>query len=771
MSRPPQRTFSFENNDEASLDMNAIGQGRPYQYYQPQHAPCRDEFPDPHNFRHPRDYNVSPPPTPPTHRLPFRDHPPFSSPTDPQDSQDPQPPPTYAGYKPPPLRMQGVRNQDLGHSVSNRTASTTTPGADNLGEAAVGGGIAGVALGVANHNERQSGMEALRGMPQERAYNTTDTPYIPPTPNSRSGQQDPFASPAPSMRTTNPFDDNHERGSVTPSPGRSTPNFERPGQSIPLQQYGSDEEARRGRSSYSDNPYNRLSTAWDPRINRGEIDPNEIEDDGDDGMEPSSSRRSVLGMRSNSNIGGGGSAAAGATAGGIMGTIGGLVGKSAKSRDASGQYGPVGEQGFNGGQPEKSEWLSKQTSGRKRMAWIFGSIIALIIIGGVVGGVIGGIKASKSNKSSSSSGGEGQTAAQDDGKGDLNKNSPEIQMLMNNPNLHKVFPGMDYTPYNAQYPACLSNMPSQNNVTRDMAVLSQLTSAVRLYGTDCNQTEMVLHAIDALALTDMKVWLGVWLGNNQTTNARGLNAMNDLLAKYGADPFAGVIVGNEVLYREDLTETALSKILSDVRTNLTNMKIDLPLATSDLGDSWTAGLVADVDIVMSNVHPFFAGTTAEAAAGWTWDFWQGHDVILTKGTTKKNIVAETGWPSAGGNDCGAVNCTSDTQGSIAGIDEMNRFMGDFICQSLTNGTEFFWYSLPFLLPIPQTMTLFLDQREQHDTDKSLCRFEAFDEPWKVQFNTADKNWEDKWGLMTIDRKLKPGVKIPDCGGQKLPSRK
>ena len=693
MPRSPERTFSFQNDDESSLDLNAIGQGRPEQYYQPPNAAYRDTSPGSYNIRHSREYDVSPPPTPPTHRSPFRDHPPLPPPTDSANLQKPEAPPTYASYIPPPLRTQGVRNKDLGHSVSNRTASTTTPGADNMGEAAAGGGIAGVALGVANHHQRYSGVEALRGIPQERAYNTTDTPYIPPPPNSRGGQQDPFASPAPSMRTTDPFDDANGRGSVTPSPGRLTPNFSRSDQSIPLQQYHSDEDARRGRSSYSDNPYNRLSTAWDPRINRGEIDPNEIEDDGDDGMmEPGSQRRNVLGMRTNSSSGAGGVAAPGTAAGGIMGALGGLVGKSNnRSRDPSGNYGPVGGQGFDGREAEKSEWLNKQTSGRKRMGWIFGAIIALVVVGAAVGGAIGGIKASKSHGSGSSSGSAGQTAAEDDGKGDLNKNSPEILALMNNPDLHKVFPGMDYTPYNAQYPACLSNMPSQNNVTRDMAVLSQLTSAVRLYGTDCNQTEMVLHAINALALKDMKVWLGVWLGNNQTTNDRGLSAMNQLLAKYGASPFAGVIVGNEVLYREDMTETELGKVLSDVRTNLTNMKIDLPLATSDLGDSWTAGLAADVDIVMSNVHPFFAGATAESAAGWTWDFWQGHDVILTTGTSKKNIIAETGWPSAGGNDCGAVNCTSKTQGSIAGVDEMNTFMGDFVCQSLTNGTEFFWY--------------------------------------------------------------------------------
>lgn len=564
-----------------------------------------------------------------------------------------------------------------------------------MGENAAGGGIAGVALGIANNNERQSGVEALRGMPQERAYNTTDTPYIPPPSNSRGGQPDPFATPAPSMQNTDPFDDRNNGSSPTPSPGRMTPHYGRSSeQSIPLQQYYPEDNARRGQTSYADNPYNRLSTAWDPRINRGEINPNEIEDDGDDGMmEPGNQRRSVLHRRTNSNSGAGAAAAGGAAAGGIMGSLGGLVGKSTQ-RDASGQYGPVGGPGHDENQAEKSEWLSKQNKGRRKVGWCVGAIIVLAIIGGIVGGVIGGIKAAKSNKNSGSGGAAGETASQDDGKGDLTKDSSEIKKLMNNPDLHKVFPGMDYTPYNAQYPACLSNMPSQNNVTRDMAVLSQLTNSIRLYGTDCNQTEMVLHSIDALALKDMKVWLGVWLGKNDTTNDRGLNAMNGLLKQYGADPFAGVIVGNEVLYREDLTETELAKILKGVKSNMTDMKIDLPLATSDLGDSWTAGLTADVDVVMSNVHPFFAGVEVDKAADWTNTFWTTHDVILTKGTTKKNMIAETGWPSTGGNDCGPTNCTSDTQGSIAGIDEMNQFMGDFVCQSLTNGTDYFWYVYP-----------------------------------------------------------------------------
>ena len=582
-----------------------------------------------------------------------------------------------------------------------------------MGAAAAGGGIAGVALGVANTNERDSGVEALRdldrfsqgrtGIPPERGFDTvgSDTPYVPAAPAipSRVTQRDPYSSPARSR--SDPFDDENQQISAAPSPAQSTPRLYSSRDNIPLAQYPSQGDFEGG-SSYSDNPYKRFSTAWDPRVARGEIDPNDIADDGDDGLrEPVTRRRSVLGLKTTSSSDHGvpmGAVAGGAAAGGVFGVLGSLVGKKNVvgngGRNPSGQYGPVARQGFDDAGVEKSQWLSKQTSGRSRMRWIVGTLIAILVLAAVVGGIVGGVEASKKNNNAASSNStQSQTAAQDDGHGDLTKDSAEIKQLMGNPNLHKVFPGMDYTPWGTQYPDCLKWPPSQNNITRDIAVLSQLTNVVRLYGTDCNQTEMVLHAIDKLGLTNMKVWLGVWLDKNTTTNSRGISSMYDILSKNGAGPFSGVIVGNEVLYRPDMSEAELGKILSDIRQNFTSLKIDLPLATSDLGDSWTPTLAADTDVVMSNVHPFFAGVNVDVAAAWTWNFWQEKDVVLTKGTDKKNIISEVGWPSAGGRDCGAVNCTDAIpveKSSVAGIDQMNKFMSDFVCQSLANGINYFW---------------------------------------------------------------------------------
>jgi exo-beta-1,3-glucanase (GH17 family) len=269
--------------------------------------------------------------------------------------------------------------------------------------------------------------------------------------------------------------------------------------------------------------------------------------------------------------------------------------------------------------------------------------------------------------------------------------SAPVKALLNNKNLHKVFMGMAYTPMNTQYPDCQTLQPVQNNVTLDMAVLSQLTNVLRLYGTDCNQTELVLTAIDQLKLTDMKVWVGVWLNNNVTTNTRQIQQLYNILDGPQTKYIKGVIVGNEVLYRKDLTLTQLSQYISDVKSNLTSRGITLPVASADLGDNWTTDLVQYVDVVMSNVHPFVGGVTVDQAAAWTYEFWQTHDVLLTTGTSKGNVISEVGWPSQGGNDCSpSPTCPDATSGSVSGISQMNTFMDTFVCQSMANGTQYFW---------------------------------------------------------------------------------
>lgn len=362
---------------------------------------------------------------------------------------------------------------------------------------------------------------------------------------------------------------------------------------------------------------------------------------------------------------------------------GGVALKAFGAKDPSGSYGQVYDGSVE--EVEKSAWLSKQATGKRRLKW-WAIGVAVLVVLAIIGGVVGAILARKPAPSPSSS-----TPQTDSGV--LTISSPEITALLNNKALHKVFPGIDYTPYGSQYPNCLTSPPSQHNVTKDIAILSQLTNKVRLYGTDCGQTEMVLSAISALDLNStMSVYMGIWLDSNTTTNARQLKQAYDVLTNYPATHFSGVIVGNEVLFRTDMTEGQLITEITAVKANLTNLGITLPVGTSDLGSKWSAALATAVDMVMANVHPFFGGVVAAQAASWTWSFWQTNDVAVTTGLTgKTNIISEVGWPSSGGNDCGAgATCTSTTEGAVAGISEMNTFMGDWVCQALTNGTDYFW---------------------------------------------------------------------------------
>ena len=439
--------------------------------------------------------------------------------------------------------------------------------------AAAGGGMTGMAAGVAAAHPRESGYEDFR--------------------DGRGAYEQSMLSAPPDYEHPSQYAQRPVAGMQQPSYSQSSvAGLASHAAPAPMAGYY-DPGMPRGRSPYHGDGYD-------------EFDPRDIADDGDDGMEEYRPQRQSRFRRSAAPV------AAGAGAGAGAGAAAAMFG----SRDASGNYGPLpGGQNGGGGGGEKSEWLQKQSGGNKKLKWIVGGIIAFVILAAIAGAVAG-VFLTRNNSDSAGSGSAGASSV-DDIDGLLDINSKQVKAVLGNKNLHKVFPGMDYSPLKTQYPDCIHDPPDQNNVTLDVAVLSQLTPAIRLYGTDCNQTEMVIEGIKRLEMEDdIHIWLGVYLDGNQTTNDRQIRQMWDIIDNYPPKHFAGVIVGNEVLFSEYMSLSELGNYVSGFRTNLTKKGIDIPVATADLGDAWTQGLARDSDIVMANVHPFFAGVTPDKAPGW-----------------------------------------------------------------------------------------------------------------------------------------------------------
>src|SRR6266568_6699201 len=163
MAGLPERSFSFNYHDEQSLQPRGAGyqHSQSYQNDAPQVSPIETRSPP-----FPSSYDANPPP--PVHRnVPVGMHPesayaqmqsqrqygitPTNAvPADPSISQNPPQsvprtmsiPRRPVSQPPPPNHIAGVA--DVANDVQQpRRQSFTTPGMDDLGEAAVGGGIAG----------------------------------------------------------------------------------------------------------------------------------------------------------------------------------------------------------------------------------------------------------------------------------------------------------------------------------------------------------------------------------------------------------------------------------------------------------------------------------------------------------------------------------------------------------------------------------------------------------------------------------------------------
>ena len=143
----------------------------------------------------------------------------------------------------------------------------------------------------------------------------------------------------------------------------------------------------------------------------------------------------------------------------------------------------------------------------------------------------------------------------------------------------------------------------------------------------------------------LKTMVGAWLGDDMEKNELEIEAII-LLGKEGCVDIAAV--GNEVLYRNDLSLEQLLGYMKRVKEALPNVTVGYVDAYYEF--SVHPELVEASDVILANCYPFWEGCSMEHSLNHMQQmFGQATDA----GKGKKVIITETGWPSQGENLKGA----------------------------------------------------------------------------------------------------------------------
>ena len=257
--------------------------------------------------------------------------------------------------------------------------------------------------------------------------------------------------------------------------------------------------------------------------------------------------------------------------------------------------------------------------------------------------------------------------------------------------------GLCYSAYDeGQKPGSILTM---DQIRRRMAIIAPHIKWIRTFSC-IEGNELVAKVAREFGL---KTLVGAWLGDDKELNEQEVEGLIKL-AKEGFVDIAAV--GNEVMYRGDLTEGELLEYIARVRDAL---PAEIPVGYVDAYYEFSARpkITAACDVILANCYPYWEGCHIDYSL---MHAKQMYYQALHAGQGKKVIITETGWPSQG---------TS---------------LGD-AAPSHSNALRYF---------------LNIQQWTNQD-EIDIFYFSSFDESWKVG---AEGDVGAYWGLWDKNEKLK-----------------
>jgi len=256
--------------------------------------------------------------------------------------------------------------------------------------------------------------------------------------------------------------------------------------------------------------------------------------------------------------------------------------------------------------------------------------------------------------------------------------------------------GLCFSPYEeGQKPG---DQITEAQIRRRLEIIAPYTKWIRIFS--CTEGN---DLIPKLAKEyGLKTLVGAWLGDDKTTNDKEIKA----LIKLSKDGFVDIAaVGNEVMYRGDLSEIELLNHIQDFKTAVPNVEVGYVDAYYEFTDR--PKITEACDVILANCYPYWEECHMNYSLLYMKQMYQQ---ALRAGQGKKVIITETGWPSQG-SDLGVSHPSHDN-----------------------------------------ALKYFINAQLWSDQDQiEMFYFSSFDESWKVG---SEGDVGAFWGLWDKNEKLK-----------------
>jgi exo-beta-1,3-glucanase (GH17 family) len=268
--------------------------------------------------------------------------------------------------------------------------------------------------------------------------------------------------------------------------------------------------------------------------------------------------------------------------------------------------------------------------------------------------------------------------------------------------------GVAYSPYRDCQDVNTSDQPTLQNITFDFYMLRQAATAIRTYSSTGVNSQIPKLAKEM----GIPIYAGAWLDGNRAVDDEEMRGIADIAQ---TTQIEAAIIGNEYHLRHWREPGDLSYLLSRIQ-EFKSAYPEVPVGTAEIDSfvfEWPSEdtpmikaefqpILDQIDILFIHIYPFWSGMPVDGAAAYTVQRYQAIKSLLEEKYhgTKRVIIGEAGWPSAGqqgagyggSSDSGVGTNVTIQPSSVFHPESQRKYMIELIALAHEQNVDLFFFT-------------------------------------------------------------------------------